>query len=113
MLGSLLRWLLVGGGALAGSYGGRILAATLRGEPVEPLLRFDRATLLRPDMAPGIMAAEIAGRILRLGPWSAALVAAAGAAAAVLAEGPLTRPDADDDGADAGRPNPVTVTPLT
>lgn len=113
MFGSLFRWVLVGGGALAGSYGGRIAAAALRGEPVEPLLRIDRASLLRPDMAPGIMAAEIAGRLLRLGPWSAALVAAAGAAAAVLAEGPLTRPDDDADEAGAGAPNPVTVTPLT
>ena len=88
-VGSVVRWALVLGGAAAGSYGGRLAAARVRGEPVEPLLRLDRSALLRPDVVPGFMAVELLGRVLKLGPWSAAAVAATGAAAAAFAEGPF------------------------
>src|SRR5688572_4410180 len=72
---SALRWVLVLCGAALGSYGGRIAAAKLRGEPVQPLLRLDRALVLRPDVVPGFLAVEFIGKVLRLGPWSSALVA--------------------------------------
>ena len=84
-----LRWLFVLVGAALGSYGGRIGAAAMRGEPVEPLLRFEPASLLRSDLVPGFLAVELAGKLLKLGPWSAAVVAAAASAAAAFAEGPL------------------------
>ena len=89
MLHGLLRWFFTLAGAAIGSHGGRIAAAALRGEETQPLLMLDRAALLRPDLVPGFLAVEIVGKLLKLGPWSSALVAAAGAAAGALAEGPL------------------------
>ena len=85
----LVRWLFVLCGAVLGSYGGRLAAAAYRGEPVEPLMRLDRAALMRPDVVPGFLAVEFIGKVLKLGPWSAGLVAATTAAAAAFAEGPL------------------------
>jgi hypothetical protein len=99
---SALRWVLVLCGAALGSYGGRIAAAKLRGEPVQPLLRLDRALVLRPDVVPGFLAVEFIGKVLRLGPWSAALVAAAAAAAAAVAEGPIVSGTRDEPVPDDG-----------
>jgi hypothetical protein len=99
---SALRWVLVLCGAAVGSYGGRIAAAKLRGEPVKPLLRLDRALVLRPDVVPGFLAVEFIGKVLRLGPWSAALVAAAAAAAAAIAEGPVVSEKQDEQTLDDG-----------
>src|SRR5215216_4267253 len=58
----LIRWIFVLVGALAGSYGGRAAAAYYRGEPVEPLLKLDRAAVMRPDMVPGFVAVELVGK---------------------------------------------------
>jgi hypothetical protein len=99
---SALRWVLTLGGAIIGSYGGRIAAAALRGEPVEPLLHPNRAALMRPDVVPGFLAVELIGKILKLGPWSAALVAAAAAAAAAFAEGPIVSGKRDQPQIDEG-----------
>jgi hypothetical protein len=99
---SALRWVLVLCGAALGNFGGKIVAALLRGEPVKPLLRLDRALLLRPDVVPGFLAVEFIGKILRLGPWSAALVAAAAAAAAAIAEGPIVPDNRDEPALDDG-----------
>ena len=104
LIGPAVRWLFVLCGAAVGSYGGRLAAAALRGEPVEPLLKLDRAAIMRPDVVPGFLAVEIAGKFLKLSPWSAALVAAAAAAAAALADGPLV----DARGEDQPRPIPAT-----
>ena len=92
-----VRWVFVLLGAALGSYGGRIAAAAMRGEPVEPLVRFEPASVLRADVVPGFLAVELAGKLLKLGPWSAALVAAAASVAAAFAEGPLI--DRGEDGA--------------
>ena len=89
IFGGPIRWVFVLIGAVLGSYGGRVAAAAYRGEPVEPLLRLDRAALMRPDVVPGFLAVEFLGKVLKLGPWSAGLVAAAAAAAAAFAEGPF------------------------
>lgn len=93
---SALRWVLVLCGAVIGSYGGRIAAAALRGEPIEPLVRLNRTALMRPDVVPGFLAVEFLGKVVKLGPWSAGLVAAAGAAAAALAEGPIVAGKRED-----------------
>ena len=93
--GSIVRWLWVLCGAAAGSYGGRVAAAQMRGEPVEPLLKLDQAAVLRTDVVPGFLAVEIAGRFLKLGPRSAALLAAAAAAAAAFADGPFVDESGD------------------
>lgn len=105
--GAATRWLLVLGGAVVGSYGGRVAAAALRGEPVQPLLRLNRSAVLRPDVVPGFLAVEVTGRFFKLGPWTAALVAVAGAAAAAFAEGPFVsrdgaQPPAIDEAEDFG-----------
>ena len=97
LLTAPLRWVFVLVGAALGSYGGRIAAAAMRGEPIEPLLRFEPASILRSDVVPGFLAVELAGKLLKLGPWSAAVVAAAASAAAAFAEGPLI--DRGEDGA--------------
>lgn len=91
LLKSLVRWLFVLAGAAVGSYTGRAVAAALRGEPVRPLLRLDRVALVRQDLVPGFVAVELLGRLLKLGPWGAALVAAVAAAAAAFVDGPLVR----------------------
>ena len=93
--GSIVRWLWVLGGAAAGSYGGRVAAARMRGEPVAPLLKLDRTAVLRTDIVPGFLAVEITGRFLRLGPRRAALLAAAAAAAAAFADGPFVDESGD------------------
>jgi hypothetical protein len=87
--GAATRWFLVMVGAVVGSYGGRVAAAAMRGEPVQPLLRLNQTAVLRPDIVPGFLAVEVTGRFFKLGPWTAALVAVAGAAAAAFAEGPF------------------------
>jgi hypothetical protein len=92
-----VKWLVVLVGALAGSYGGRIAAAYYRGEPVEALLKVDRSTLMRPDIVPGFVAVELVGKVIKLNPLGAALVAAAAAAAATLAEGPFVSGRGQDD----------------
>jgi hypothetical protein len=105
--GAATRWVLVLGGAVVGSYGGRVAAAAMRGEPVQPLLRLNRTAVLRPDVVPGFLAVEVTGRFFKLGPWTAALVAVAGAAAAAFAEGPFVshngaQPPATDEAGDFG-----------
>lgn len=102
MSNSALRWVLVLCGALIGSYGGRIGAAALRGEPIEPLLRFDKSALMRPDVVPGFLAVEFVGKVLKLSPLSAGLIAAAAAAAAAFAEGPIVKDDSDPLVMDSG-----------
>lgn len=98
---SAMRPLLMVVGALVGSYGGRLAAAKLHGEPVAPLLRVDRSTLLKADIVPGYMAAELVAKLLNLGPVNAAVVAmAAGGASAFVGGpfvhgGPQTKPDYD------------------
>lgn len=84
-----MRWAAVFAGATAGSWAGRVAAAALNGEPVEPLLRVDQEALLSQDVAPGFLAAELLGRALRLGPVGEALLAATAAAASAVATGPL------------------------
>jgi hypothetical protein len=111
---SIFRWTLVFVGATLGSYAGRVAATAVRGEPVEPLLWFDRSMLMRPDAVPGFLAVELIGKLLRLGPWSSALVAAAAAAAAAFVEGPLVRPDAEqhatqEEAAELGPAAPASV----
>jgi hypothetical protein len=93
----VVKWLCVLLGTLIGSYGGRIAAAYYRGEPVESLLTIDRAALMRPDIVPGFVAVELVDKVVKLGPWSAALVAATAAAAATLAEGPFVSGRGRDD----------------
>lgn len=88
---SALRSALMVVGALVGSYGGRLAAAKLRGEPVAPLLRVDRSTLLKADIVPGYMAAELVCKALDLGPVNAAAVAMAAGAASAIIEGPFVR----------------------
>jgi len=85
----IVRWLLVMAGAALGSYLGRVAGAISRGEPVDPLLRVDRATVLRSDAIPGFLAVEFVGRIVRLGPLGAALIAATGAGVFSFLEGPI------------------------
>lgn len=97
-----VRWLTVFMGAALGGYVGRIGAAALRGEPVEPLLQLDRSVLFRPDVVPGFLAVEIIGKFVKLSMGAAMLVAAIAAAVAALVEGPLVsrpsqEPDADAD----------------
>ncbi len=108
LLKPILRWVFVMAGAVLGSYGGRIAAAAYRGEPVEPLLRLDRAALMRPDAVPGFLAVELVGKVLNLGPWSAGIVAAAAAAAAFV-EGPFVprRPRPDEAVTPEGGLNPA------
>lgn len=91
MVRSALRSALMVGGALVGSYGGRLAAARLRGEPVAPLLRVDRSTILKADIVPGYMAAELVVKLLNLGPLPAAVVAMAAGAASAVVEGPFVR----------------------
>ena len=105
LLKPVFRWAFVLVGAVLGSYGGRVAAAYYRGEPVEPLLSIDRAAVMRPDVVPGFVAVELIDKVVKLGPWSAAFVAAAAAAAAAFAEGPFVSgrdrdlgPAAPDDG---------------
>jgi hypothetical protein len=93
----LVRWLFVLAGAVIGSYAGRVAAAAYRGEPVEPLLRLDRAALMRPDVVPGFLAVEFAGKVLGLGPLSAGVVAAAAAGAAAFLDGPFVARDKEAD----------------
>jgi hypothetical protein len=99
---SALRWMLVLLGVALGNYAGRIAAAMFRGEPVKPLLRLDQAVVLRPDVVPGFLAVEFIGKVLKLGPWSAALVAAAAAGAAAIAEGPIVPGKGDEPSLDDG-----------
>src|SRR5215213_7386710 len=68
----LIRWIFVLVGALAGSYGGR-------------------AAVMRPDMVPGFVAVELVGKVIKLGPLSAALVAGAATATSAFLEGPFAR----------------------
>ena len=93
LLGRPLRWLLVMAGAIVGSYAGRVAGAAWRGEPVEPLLTIDRQTILRPDTVPGFLAVEIVGRLTRLTPLGAALVAAVATGVVAFLDGPLDRND--------------------
>jgi hypothetical protein len=102
IVNAALRWVLVLCGAVLGSYAGRIAAAAARGEPVEPLLRLDRAVLMRPDVVPGFLAVEFIGKLVKLGPWSAGLVAAAAAAAAAFAEGPVVTREQDQPELEGG-----------
>jgi hypothetical protein len=106
----VVKWVFVLLGAIVGSYGGRVAAAYYRGEPVEPLLALDRTAVMRPDIVPGFVAVELVDKIVKLGPWSAAVVAAAAAAAAAFAEGPFVSGRARDGGpveADTGDFGPV------
>ena len=95
-----LRCVFVRFGAALGSYGGRFSAAAMRGEPLEPFLRFEPASVLRSDVVPGFLAVELVGKLLKLGPWSAAFLAAAASAAAAFADGPLI------DRGESGAPEP-------
>lgn len=90
-IGSVLRWAAVFAGATAGSWAGRIAAARLYGEPVEPLLRLDARALLNQDVAPGFLAAELLGKALRLGLAGEAVLAASGAALSAIATGPYVK----------------------
>jgi hypothetical protein len=92
-----VRWIAVFVGATAGSWAGRIAAAALYGEPVDPLLRLNARTLLEQDIAPGFLVAELLGRPLRLGPAGEAVLAAASAAASALATGPYVGKIEDRD----------------
>jgi hypothetical protein len=92
-IGWVLRWTAVFAGATAGSWAGRIAAARLYGEPVEPLLRLDARVLLNQDVAPGFLAAELLGKSLRLGPAGEAVLAATGAALSAIATGPVVTRD--------------------
>jgi len=98
----LVRWVFVLVGAVAGGYGGRVAAAYYRGEPVELLLKLDRAALMRPDVVPGFVAVELVGKVFQLGPLSAALVAGAATATAAFLEGPFARGGAGDTAPDRG-----------
>jgi hypothetical protein len=91
-----LRWLFVMAGAIVGSYAGRVAGAAWRGEAVEGLLKFDRRSVLRPDALPAFLAVEFIGRLTRLTPLGAALVAAAATGVISFLDGPL-RPWAKDD----------------
>jgi hypothetical protein len=92
-IGSVLRWVAVFAGATAGSWAGRIAAARLYGEPVEPLMRLDARVLLNQDVAPGFLAAELLGKALRLGLAGEAVLAAGGAALSAIATGPVVNRD--------------------
>lgn len=88
-----LRWALVMAGSVLGSYLGRVSGAAWRGEPVEPLLKVDRQMVLRPDAVPGFVAVEFVGRLTRLTPLGAAIVAAAATGVMAFLDGPLKRKD--------------------
>jgi hypothetical protein len=86
-IGSVGRWLAVFGAATAGSWLGRIIAARLYQEPLEPLLALDARALLNQDVAPGFLAAETLGRALRAGIAGEVAVAVAGSALSAVATG--------------------------
>jgi hypothetical protein len=104
VLKPVLRWLLVVIGAAIGSYAGRVAAAALRGEPVQPLLRPDRVLVMRHDLVPGFVAVELLGRLLKLGLWGSGLVAAVAAAAAAFVDGPIVRDRRADEWQAASEP---------
>lgn len=85
---AVLRWAALFVGATIGSMIGRVLAARLYGEPLDSPPRLDARTLLEQDVAPGLVAVELLGRVLRLGVRGEALLAAVGAAASAIATGP-------------------------
>lgn len=90
-IGSVLRWAAVFAGATMGSWAGRIAAARLYGEPVQPLMRLDARVLLNQDVAPGFLAAELLGKALRLGLTGEAVLAAGGAALSAIVTGPVVK----------------------
>ena len=87
-IGVLLRWVLLLAAATVGSWAGRVVAARLYGEPVDPLLQIDRGTLLEQDVAPGFLAAEVFGRNLGLGTAGQAALAMLASAASAVTTGP-------------------------
>ena len=89
VMGSIARWAVVFAAATAGSWLGRLIAASRYGEPAAPLKQLDGRRLLEQDVAPGFLAAELLGRNLRLGLLGEAVLAAAGAAASAVATGPF------------------------
>ena len=87
-IGAVLRWVLLLAAATVGSWAGRVAAARLYGEPVDPLLQLDRRTLLEQDVAPGFLAAEVFGRNLGMGAAGQVALAALASAASAVATGP-------------------------
>ena len=87
-VGVVLRWVLLLAAATVGSWAGRVAAARLYGEPVDPLLQVDRRMLLEQDVAPGFLAAEVFGRNLGLGTAGQAALAMLASAASAVATGP-------------------------
>jgi hypothetical protein len=100
-----LRWLFVMAGAIVGSYAGRVAGAAWRGEAIEPLLKLDRRSVLRPDALPAFLAVEFVGRLTRLTPLGAALVAAAATGLIAFLDGPL-RPWGGEHSPDVPEPRP-------
>jgi hypothetical protein len=81
------RWLVVFGAATVGSWLGRIIAARMYDEPLEPLLTLDARAFLNQDVAPGFLAAETLGRAFRAGIAGEAAIAVAGSALSAVATG--------------------------